>query len=105
MKSSRIDVQTLVLAFEQRISELNKNPPNIVPDDIISILLKNAITEEIEKHFVNVIQREIKDALHKEFKKIHLNFVKTTLKNILTDSDFRSSIENRIKKSIIESIV
>jgi Na+-translocating ferredoxin:NAD+ oxidoreductase RnfG subunit len=101
---SRIDVKTLVLAFENRISELNKNTPDLVPQKTISFMLENAVEEEMKNHFVFLIKQDVKDSLQKEFKKQRNALVKAILKNILTDSFFRESIEKKIKNSIINNI-
>ena len=100
----RIDIKTLVLAFEKRISELNKNPPNLVPSSTISMLLENAIQEEVENNFRQVISNEIRECMSKQFKKEKERLVKQASKNILTDSSFRESIEVKIKKILTERI-
>jgi len=102
---SRIDVKTLVLAFENRISLLDKNPPDVVPQSTISLMLESALEEEIQKHFIFLIKKDVKESLEKEFKKMKTKLVKEVLRNILTDSSFKESIQNKIKKSIVDNII
>ena len=102
---SRIDVTILVLAFEKRISELNKNPPDLVPSKTISLMLESVVSEEIEKHFSYIIRKDIKDLLNEEFKRSKTKMVKQILKSIMDDSSFKLQIEAKIKKSIIDNII
>lgn len=48
---SRIDVQTLVLAFERRIEALEKNPPDKIPTSTILKMLEASIDDIIKNHF------------------------------------------------------
>lgn len=102
---SRIDVQALVLAFENRIAALDKNPPVSVSQRTISLMLENALEEEIKNHFIHLIKKDIKHELEQEFKNLKTKLVKEVLKNILTDSDFRNTIERKIKSSIVDNII
>lgn len=101
---SRIDVQTLVLAFERRIDALEKNPPDKVPMNVILNLLEKSIDAVIQEHFIYLAQKEIEDLIKKELKNIHADFVKKTVNNILTNEIFRDSIEHKFKKAILKSI-
>lgn len=101
---SRIDVQTLVLAFEDRIEALEKNPPDKVPTAVIINLLEKAIEDEMKKHFIHIIKKELEENIKKEFSKLKQTFIKTTIKNILTDSGFRISLEEKLKRKMINGI-
>lgn len=101
---SRIDVKTLVLAFEKRIEALEKNPPDKVPTSVIINMLERSIDEIIKDHFLSLIKKQIDNNLENEFKSLYKNFIKKTLKDILSDSNFRSTIESRIKSSLIINI-
>jgi AAA+ superfamily predicted ATPase len=101
---SRIDVQTLVLALEKRIEALDKNPENLVPQEIINNLLEKAINDVIRENFINVAKREIRELVKNNLRQEKNQFVKTAVKNILTDSSFRVSLEKKIKTYIIDSI-
>lgn len=100
---SRIDVQTLVLAFEKRIDALEKNPPDKISTSVIINMLEKSIDEEIRNHFIYIIQRDITKAIKKEFSNIHKQLIKKSVENILTDSQFRINLEETIKNKVIKS--
>jgi hypothetical protein len=101
---SRIDVNTLVLAFEKRIELLERNPPDKVPMAVVIKLLENAIEDVLRENVLHTIKKEFDDCVRKEFKIIHKKFINKTLKNILADERFRSEIENKIKLSLMMNI-
>ena len=101
---SRIDVQTLVLAFESALNKLNKNPPEAVSDAQISSMLISCLKYEIENHFSEIIKQDIHQVLKKEFKKEKTKLIKDVVKNILLSSNFRQQIEEKIRYFIIQSI-
>jgi hypothetical protein len=101
---SRIDVQTLVMAFEKRIEMLEKNPPDKISTGVVVKLLENSIGEVIKEHFVHIVKKELEEAIHKEFKKMKSAFIEKTLKDILTDDAFREGFRDKIKKSILNNI-
>lgn len=101
---SRIDIQTLVMVFEKRIEALEKNPPDKVPQSVIMRMLESSIDEIIKGHFVHLIKKDIEKLIKKEFSDIRIDFISKTVANILTDSAFRQTIEEKIKKSVIENI-
>lgn len=103
-KMSRIDVQTLVLAFEKRIEMLEKNPPDKVPMNVILNLLDKAIDDVIRDHFVDLAKKDIEDLIKKELKNYHHEFIKKTVTNVLDNPIFRDEIENKFKKAIINGI-
>lgn len=101
---SRIDVQTLVLAFEKRIEALEKNPPDQVPMNIILNLLDKSIDSVIQEHFIYLMEQDIKNLIKKELKNYHAEFIKKTVTNILDNPIFRDEIENKFKKAIVNGI-
>jgi AAA+ superfamily predicted ATPase len=101
---SRIDVQTLVLAFENRITALNKNPPDLVPQKTISLMLENALEQEIKNNIAHVLRQDIHNAFKKEFKKMKVKIVHQVMKDILSDSHFKQTLSDRIKSLIIGNI-
>ena len=101
---SRIDVQTLVLAFESRISELNKNPIEVVPTKTVQLLLEAALENEIKENFRQVIKIEIKNSLNKEFNKLKGTFIKNILKDVMSDSLFKQEIQDKIKSLILKGL-
>lgn len=101
---ARIDVQTLVMAFEKRIEALEKNPPDKVSTGVIVNMLEKSIDEIIKEHFIHLVRKDIESAIKKEFKAMRTQFVEKTVEGILTDSAFRQAIETRIKNSIIYRI-
>lgn len=100
---SRINVKTLVLAFENRISALEKNPPDKVSDKTISLMLEAALEEEIRNHFKEVVKIRTKEELNKEFKKVGHKMIKEILKNIIADSSFRQELERNFKTLILNN--
>jgi len=102
---SRIDVKTLVLAFENRISALDKNPPDIVPQRTISLMLENVLEEEIKNHFIYLIQKDVRKAFKNEFRNLRTKLVDDILASLLSDSHFKEAVEAKIKKSIVSNIV
>src|SRR5882724_3022441 len=101
---SRIDVQTLVLAFEKRIAALEVNPPSQVSTGVIINLLERAIDDVIREHFIELAKRDIEKLIKKELKNYHEDFISKTVTNILTNQIFRDTIENKIKNIILGSI-
>lgn len=99
---SRIDVQTLVLAFEKRIEALEKNPPDKISTSVIVNLLEKAIEDEIKNHFRELVRREIVKQVKKEFSDMRDEFVKKTINSLLTDDAFQKSIENSLKYRIMK---
>ena len=65
---ARIDVQTLVMAFEKRIGELEKNPPDKVSTGVIVNMLERSIDEIIKEHFIYLVKKELELQIKKEFK-------------------------------------
>lgn len=96
---------TLVESFEKRISELNKNPPDIIPRSIIIKMLEQSIGEIIRDHFIYLIKKDMKRLIKEEFNSMKNKFVSTIVKDLLTDSVFRRAAESKIKKSIINNII
>lgn len=101
---SRIDVQTLVLAFEKRIEMLEKNPPDKVPMSVVINLLEKSIDEVIRGHFVEMAKKDVEELVKKELKNVHAEFVRKTVSNILSNEIFRDQIEHKFKSAILESI-
>lgn len=101
---SRIDVQTLVMVFEKRIEALEKNPPDKVPQAVIIRMLESSLDEIIKEHFIHLIKKDIEKLIKKELSEMRVDFVSKTVSNILTDSEFRQTIEDKIKKSVIDNI-
>jgi hypothetical protein len=101
---SRIDVKTLVLAFENRIAALDKNPPEVVPQKTISLLLENALQEEIQNHFYHLIKKDVKEVLQKEFKKQKTKLVTEVVKRMLNDESFKQSLMKNIQGLLIHNI-
>lgn len=100
----RIEVETLVAVFEKRIEALEKNPPELVPMNVIIKLLETAIQDVVHEHFVHLIKKEIRDLVTTEFKKLRVPFVKKTVKDLLSDEMFRVELERKVKNSIIHGI-
>lgn len=101
---ARIDIQTLVLAFEKRIEALEKNPPDKVPTSVILNLLDNAIGEVIKKHFVDLIELEMKEMIKDEFYTHKDEFIEKALINIFDNEEFRTIVEKEFKNKILKSI-
>ena len=101
----RIDVQTLVMAFEKRIEALEKNPPELISTGVMLSMLEKSIDELIKEHFNYMIKSEIKKLLEKEFSKMKVSFAKSALKSILSSNEFRSDLEKKLKEHIIDSIL
>mgnify|MGYP001603932058 CR=1 FL=1 len=101
---ARIDIQTLVMVFEKRIEALEKNPPHQVPMAVIVNMLEKSIDEIIKEHFVHLVKKDMEKLIKKQFDEMKSEFIKKTLENILTDSVFRQTLENRIKGVIIHGI-
>lgn len=101
---SRIDVQTLVLAFESRIAALEKNPPDKIPTSVVLNLLDKAIENTIKEHFVEMVYKDIQQSIKKELKNSYSEFVSMTVNNILGNPIFRDEIENKFKRSIVKGI-
>ena len=102
---SRIDVQTLVLAFERRIGELEKNPPDQVPMNVVLNLLDKAIDEVIRQHFIDIAYEDIQNLVKKELSNYHGEFIKKSVVNILTNEIFRDSLEAKFKKAMLDGIM
>jgi hypothetical protein len=98
---SRIDVQTLVMAFERRIEALEKNPPDKVATHVILNMLEKSIDEIIKDHFLHLIKKDIQKAIRQEFKTMRTDFVMKTVEGLLADSGFRAALEVKIKNSIL----
>ncbi len=67
---ARLDVQTLVMAFEKRIESLEKNPPDKISTGVVLKILDKAIEEEIKNHFLYLVKKEIEEQIRNEFKKM-----------------------------------
>lgn len=98
---ARIDVQTLVLAFEKRIEALERNPPDKVKTSVIINMLESSIDEIIKDHFLVLVKREIEETIKNEFEKLKTKFVKDVIRNILRDVSFKSKLENELKDKFI----
>ena len=101
---SRIDIQTLCLAFEKRIEALEKNPPDKVRTSVIIKLLENSIEDVIKEHFLFLIKKEIKKNIKDEgFTMIREDFIKRTIANLFTDEELRGEIEKNMKRKVLMS--
>lgn len=98
---SRIDLNTLVACFEKRIEVLEKNPPDKIPTHVIIKMLEQGIEDEVKQAFVLSARNDVRKAINKEFKDLKDEFIKTTVKNILTDSAFRDSLESILKGQLL----
>lgn len=101
---ARIDVKTLVLAFEKKIGELEKNPPDKVPMSVIISILERNIEEVIKEHFLELIKVQINKSIENEFQDMHREFIRRSVENILSDLEFQTSIEKRIKYSMLKDL-
>lgn len=101
---SRIDIQTLVLAFERRIEALEKNPPDKVPTSVIMNMLEKSIDEIIRDHFVYLVKKDVQKLIKNELKMMHNAFVSKTIESIITDEHFRQALTQKIKASVISNI-
>jgi predicted PolB exonuclease-like 3'-5' exonuclease len=101
---ARIDIKTLVLAFERRITEIEKNPPDKVPMTVIFNLLEKAIDEALREYFHTMILEDLKIYVEDAYKEKYEEFIETCLDNILEDDELRKTIEHRIKTNILNSI-
>ena len=101
---SRIDVQTLVMAFEKRIEALEKNPPDKVPTSVIVNLLEKAIEEEMKNHFVFLIQKDIYKRMKNEFAEMKDDFIKQVMERMLTDKGFSNEVEKLMKSKMLRGI-
>lgn len=100
----RIDVQTLVLAFEKRIEELEKNPPDKVPTSVVINLLEKAIDEVMRDHFIQLTKIELKDLVQTEFNEHFTGFCYDIVNEILKDEHLKETITKTIKNRIIVNI-
>jgi len=101
---SRIDLNTLVACFEKRIESLEKNPPDKVPTHVIIKMLEQGIEDEVKQAFMLSARNEVRKAINKEFKALKDEFIKTVVKNILTDSTFRESVESLFKSQLLSGL-
>src|SRR5271163_647791 len=100
----RIDVQTLVLAFERRIAALEKNPPELVSTAVIINMLEKSIDDIIAEHFQFLIRKDMKVLIEKEFNKMRTSYVKGAVKDILNDAKFKLSLEDKVKKCLLSGM-
>lgn len=98
---ARIDIKTLVLAFEKRIEALEKNPPDKVPTAVIINLLENAVDDIIKEHFIHLAKKEINVLVEDEFKERKDHFVREVLESILTDKELKEKIKYEIKSCML----
>ncbi|SRR5258708_5657892 len=101
---ARIDIKTLVLAFEKRIEALEKNPPDKVPTSVIINMIEKTIDDVINKHFIGILKKDLEGQVRKELKNMHIDFVQKTVTNILSNQLFRDQIENKLKNVLLESV-
>lgn len=97
---ARIDIKTLVTVFEQRIAELEKNPPEM-PMAVLVTLLGNAVDDSIREHFSILIKRDIEEALQDKYALMQEELVRSVLEDVFTDHDFRKKIEEHVKLKIL----
>lgn len=101
---SRIDVETLVRAFEHRIAELEKNPPDKVPTDVVLKLLENAIEDELKKHFIHLIQRDLRAKVNKEFKKLRKEWVSHAIEKLFSDNLLKAQAHQVLCDRIMHAV-
>ena len=101
---SRIDVQTLVLAFQKRIEALEKNPPDKVSTAVIINMLEKSIDEIINDHFLVIVKKDIKKQVTQDFKDMHHDYINKVINNIFRDDDFRVNLEKSLKKQMLSGI-
>ena len=101
---SRIDVQTLVYTFEQRIEALEKNPPDKVPTAVVLKLLEGAIEDILKEHFVHLLKKNLKNMIYEKYNEIHEEFLATTIKNTFNDKKFRKKIEDELKNKFLKGL-
>lgn len=101
---SRIDVKTLVLAFENRISALEKNPPDKISTGVVINLLEKALEEEIRNHFLHLVKLDIEAMLKSEYELMRTQFTKKVIENILIDEEFRSRLEDKLKSKVMRAL-
>lgn len=101
---ARLDIKTLVLAFEKRIEALEKNPPDKINTAVVVTLLEKSIEEVIREHFVHVAKQEIKQCVEEKFQEKKNDFVVHIIENILEDDSLKKFIEEHLKKKLIQSL-
>lgn len=100
---SKIDVQTLVLAFEKRIESLEKNPPDKVPTSVVIKLLENAIDDVIKENFIFLIKKEMKQLIKDEgLSMIKEGYVKKIIENLFNNEDIKGKIEKSMNYKILK---
>jgi hypothetical protein len=97
---ARLDIKTLVLAFEKRINELEKNPPEQVPTSVVLVLLEKAVGEVITEHFQNNIKEELKQRVREQFAESKDRFINEAITEVLEDEEFKLRMSNLIKHTI-----
>lgn len=100
---ARLDIKTLVLAFEKRISELEKNPPDKVSTAVVVTLLERAVEEVIKEHFLHLLKSDLEKAVEKEFKAMKDEFVEEIIENVLTDDELKQKLQGIVKHKILVS--
>lgn len=101
---ARIDIQTLILAFEKRIEALEKNPPDKVPTSVIMNLLEKSIDDILKEHFLLLIRNELEVQIKDKFLEMNDAFIDKIITNILLGEEFREELENKIKCKILYGI-
>ncbi len=100
---ARLDVKTLVLAFENRISALEKNPPDKVPLAVILNLLENAVEEVIKDHFKEIIRQDLEQAIKEQFKQMKDEYISKITETVFMDEEFKIAIQNNLKSRIFRA--
>lgn len=101
---ARIDVQTLVMAFEARLNALEKNPPDKVPTAVILKLLEKGIEEEIKNHFVELIRRDMVKRIKDQFAEMRDEFIKQIMERCFTNKRFMDEVEQIMKEKMLNGL-
>lgn len=101
---ARLDIKTLVLAFENRITALEKNPPDKVPMAVILNLLERSVEEVIKDHFLHLIQKELEGLIKEQFEEMKSEFINEVLEDLLDDEEFKKKIGAQLRYKMLKGL-
>jgi len=102
---ARLDIKTLVLAFENRITALEKNPPDKVPMAVILNLLERSVEEVIKDHFLHLIQKELEGLIKEQFEEMKSDFINEVLEDLLDDEEFKKKIGTQLRHKMLKGLI
>ena len=100
----RIDVELFVNSLENTINELNKNPPEIIKQEVIDKMLKEALNNAFCNLFMRKVDKDVKALFANTLNQKYVKLVNEIANDVIKSERFKKSLKARISKRMVDGL-